>query len=295
MNPTDQDRWKSVVLDAVLEALASSPALAERLVFKGARVLNLHLGAELRQSLDIDSNLTMHFAAEVPDRNEQARILQVELQDVIATFFRRQDPIRFQLAGLSVRSKMNRPHPRGWDAFEVRLNVFDSLKPRVLGLPVVTIDIAAPETLLDDSTVVLAVGNGHITGYSLKRIAGEKLRAYLSSLPTYRTKLDKPGEAIRAKDLYDIARILRTKPLPASTDFWQAASAEFVVCCRSRFVDCLGIASFEEDLAVARETYDSDPTIPKDIPFGDALACVTAVVQFFDDQGLFPLHFPLAP
>ena len=63
---------------------------------------------------------------------------------------------------------------------------------------------------------------------------GEKLRAYLSSLPAYRKKLDRPGEAIRAKDLYDITRILQREQLPGSTGFWKAALAEFRVCCESR-------------------------------------------------------------
>jgi hypothetical protein len=297
MNQVEQNRWRSLVLDAVLEAVAAHPPLTRQLVFKGARVLNLHLGCQARQSLDLDSNLAADFAAKVPNREEQAIRLEEELAHALRTFFLRQDPIRFQLVDIQVRPKLPRPHPRGWDALSVRLRIQDHTSPRVRGLPAVSIDIAAPETLLDGSTVVLDLGRGHINACALERIAGEKLRAYLSSLPAHRQKLGRPGDAIRAKDLFDIARIYQKMPLPTSRTFWQAVSVEFRVCCSSRYVDCVGLASFAEDLAVARCTYNADSTIPTDISFDEAwtrLAPVpaSAACQHPRDRGTLPASAP---
>lgn len=73
--------------------------------------------------------------------------------------------------------------------------------------------------------------------YTLVRIAGEKLRAFLSSLPAYRAKVKKPGEAVRAKDLYDISRIRRVHGLE-QIEFWRRAGEEFHVACRYRYIDC---------------------------------------------------------
>ena len=56
MNEEDRKSWKSALLDAVLVASSKSDELRGLLVFKGARILNLRLGDESRQSLDIDSN-----------------------------------------------------------------------------------------------------------------------------------------------------------------------------------------------------------------------------------------------
>lgn len=55
--------------------------------------------------------------------------------------------------------------------------------------------------------------DGHVVmAYTLQRIAGEKLRAFLSSLPTYRRQVKTPGEVVRVKDIYDLACILRVAP-----------------------------------------------------------------------------------
>ncbi len=67
MNPADGERWKSQVLDEIFIALAASEPLEEALVFKGARVLNVHLGGG-RQSLDLDANLVATFVEKHPDR-----------------------------------------------------------------------------------------------------------------------------------------------------------------------------------------------------------------------------------
>jgi hypothetical protein len=55
MNRADSDTWTNKALDEVLVAMIAAQPLREALIFKGARILNLHI-REDRQSLDIDSN-----------------------------------------------------------------------------------------------------------------------------------------------------------------------------------------------------------------------------------------------
>jgi len=139
----------------------------------------------------------------------------------------------------------------------------------------------------------MAIGNRNIKCYALKRIAGEKLRAYLTSLPAYGAKVNRPNKGIRAKDLYDLTRILGAYPLPEAAGFWTAVVEEFKVCCQSRYIDCSGINSFSEGLTVARDTYEKDPTIPKDVTFDSAWSALVKIIDFIDHSGLFPLVCPL--
>ena len=76
--------------------------------------------------------------------------------------------------------------------------------------------------------------------------------------------------------------------------FWHAAGEEFRLACESRFVDCAGMPSFEEELPVTRSTYDSDSTIPSfTIPFDDAWTSVERIVRRLERDMVVPLHFPL--
>lgn len=84
--------------------------------------------------------------------------------------------------------------------------------------------------------------------------------------------MKKPGvdeRVVRAKDLYDISRICHVRGLE-QVDFWQLAGEEFRVACRSRYIDCHGLTTFQEQWDVTRKTY-SAATIPKDIPFDEAV------------------------
>jgi hypothetical protein len=178
----------------------------------------------------------------------------------------------------------------GWDAFKVRMNVND-LSKHVSGLPALEIDVAAPEELLDTSVATIEVGGHRVYAYTLERLAGEKLRAFLSSLPAYRAKVKKPGEAVRAKDLYDVSRIRGAHGLE-QIEFWRLAGEEFRVACRSRYIDCQGLTTFQEQWVVTRKTYE-EATIPKDISFEEAEATPVAVVSFLEAQGIVPFTFPL--
>jgi hypothetical protein len=289
MNPADADHWKSAVLDEIFIALAASEQLEECLVFKGARVLNVRLRGG-RQSLDLDSNLAAAFVKNYPDREAQRTFLEEQMARAVRGHFERQDPVRYELTALTVRTYPPKSHPMGWDAFKVRMNVND-LKKSVKGLPALEIDVAAPEELLDHSVSVIEVGGHRVYAYTLERIAGEKLRAFVSSLPAYRGKVKKPGESVRAKDLYDVARVRRVHALE-QVEFWRIVGQEFQTACRSRYIDCHGLPTFQEQWEVTRKTYQ-EPTIPKDIPFEEAEATLVAVVRLLEAQGFVPFTYPL--
>lgn len=292
MNQDQQNRWKSEALDAVFEAMAASDLLTEWLIYKGARVLNRRLGSEERQSLDIDSNLATSFAQE-RSREEQGEDLEAEVQNALDDYFEQQDPVRYEASGVRVKFKPNpkKPHPEGWDALEVVINLKDLKHPNNRGQPSLTIDIAAPEALREGSTDVLPVGEHEVVAYTLQRLAGEKFRAFLSSLPAYRRKMKRPGDAVRAKDVYDIARVHREYPLD-DTALWQEIGKEFRLACQSRYIDCEGLSTFEEDLDVTRSTYNQDKTIPSDkIPFDEAWEVVKAAAAAFTAWGIIPFEF----
>jgi hypothetical protein len=147
-----------------------------------------------------------------------------------------------------------------------------------------------------ESFAPLRVGKHEVTAYTLQRLAGEKLRAFLTSLPAYRRKLGRPGESVRAKDIYDLACIAQKRPL-TNQAFWSAAGREFRTASASRDVDCAGLTTFEEDLDVTRATYEADTTIPKDISFEAAWAVLRAIVQLMEGLGVIPFTctLPAAP
>ena len=172
------------------------------LVFKGARVLNERLQELGRRSLDIDSNLLQSFVDATPERDIRQERLERELRTAISRHFERQSPVKYALAKLRIDAQPPIEHPHGWDGYDVRISISDFTRPHVRGLPSLVLDIAAPERLRGDSITPLAIGAVTVLAYTLERIAGEKLRAFLSSLPEYRAKVNRPGESVRAKDVF---------------------------------------------------------------------------------------------
>jgi Nucleotidyl transferase AbiEii toxin, Type IV TA system len=161
VNSYDINRWKSQVLDEIFAALAADDGIEKCLVFKGARVLNARLGGG-RQSLDLDSNLMKDFVDRYPDREEQRRYLETHIKRAASRHFERQDPVTFELKGLTVKTYPPKSHPLGWDAFKVKLSIDDLTKAGVKGLPGVEIDVAAPEELLESSiSSVMLEATGH--------------------------------------------------------------------------------------------------------------------------------------
>ena len=301
MNPEDADQWQQEAFDEVFRALAASADLRGVLVFKGARVLALRLRAAGRRSLDIDSNLTTQFIAERPKREEQRAVLETRFRRAIVRYFERQAVVRFQLKRLTVSLQPREgSHPLGWNAFIVKVALIDASRSHVVGLPTLQIDVAAPEDLTDLSVSLLEVqGSGggaptQVPAYTLERLAGEKLRAFLSTLPAYRVKVRKPGDAIRVKDLHDLACIRRVEPVGvAPGEFWRRAADEFRLACTSRYIDCAGPETFRENWPATKLAYETDTNLARNVPFAEAERTLDEVTAFFGALGVFPLRFPL--
>lgn len=292
MNRDEQQAWVNETLDLIFEALAQRESVREILIFKGARVLHRRLGAAVRQSYDIDANLTRAFVEDCPQREDQRKRIEQEFARAIDGFFASREIVRFKLERVTVYASPVSEHPLGWNAFRVRINVRDSSRPTEVGLPALYIDVAAPEDLTERSVAELAVGSATTLGYTLSRIAGEKCRAFLSSLPSYREKARRPGDAVRAKDVYDLSRIVAERPL-ADTKFWEEVGIEFRIACKARFIDCEGMETFEEALDITAATYDADASIPKDVSFAEAWGALSEVVRFFEQTGVVPFATPM--
>lgn len=295
MNDHDQRRWKNQVLEFALAAFAAHESLRTALIFKGARILNLRLGdTASRESFDLDSNMDIHCATAHPSKAEQCDFLERESLLALKRHIARQDPARFSLR--SVRTELNPPrdnHPFDWTGFIVKIGLLDNENPAVLNTPAAKIEIAAPETLGEGVVSPLYLRDGLLVqAYTLERIAGEKMRAFLSSLPAYRAKIGRRPDTPRHKDLYDLARIRRRFEI-ADNAFWRTAGREFRLACESRFVDCAGIETFAQDLATTRQIYKRDPNLPKDIPFEEAWATVQAAVGLFTGLGILPFAYAI--
>src|SRR5271154_5922121 len=275
MNRESRDHWISEILNEVFLAVIAWEPLRNALIFKGARILNLHLG-DSRQSLDIDSNIAPELVASTPNLGAQARFLEEQISPALRRHFERQNPVKYKLGRVNVVGKPPKGHLRGWDAFLLRIEVQDNSMAGVRGLPMLEIDVAAPETLGPDAVQTLTVKGIPAKVYSLHRIAGEKLRAYLTSLPAYRRKMQGGDREFRVKDLHDIARILRARPA-SDTKFWTKAGYEFQLACESRLVDCRGLESFMESWPLARERYETDRSLDK-VSFDEAERALKIVV-----------------
>ena len=289
MNPESRDQWINEILDEVFLAVIAWEPLRNALIFKGARILNLHLG-DSRQSLDIDSNIAPELVASAPNLAAQASFLEAQIPPALRRHFERQNPVKYRLGRVNVVGKPPKGHLRGWDAFLLRIEVQDNSMAGVRGLPMLEIDVAAPETLGPDAVQTLTVKGIPARVYTLHRIAGEKLRAYLTSLPAYRRKMQGGEREFRVKDLHDNARILRARP-ESDAKFWTEAGREFQLACESRLVDCRGLESFMENWSQARERYEADKSLDR-VSFDEAEHALKTVVGLIEKQEIFPLEFP---
>jgi hypothetical protein len=292
MNPEDANRWKADVLMHILKSLASSNELKDVLIYKGALILNHRLGTS-RMSLDIDTNLNQDFIVAGPHKEDRKEYLKKTLSKAINKYFERQEPVRFKLENINIRRSPPRiDHPLGWDAYTIKINIMDNQYRNIRNLPALTIDVAAPEALSEYSVSDIDLDGYKVKAYTLERIAGEKLRAFLSTLPAYRAKVSKPGEAVRVKDLYDIVRIYRICPIE-NKFYWEQVGSEFKLACESRFVDCQGLESFQENWTDTRSLYERDTSLPKDIPFDEIERVIVAITDLFTGKGIIPFSFQL--
>jgi hypothetical protein len=295
MNELEQRQWKNQALGFALAAFAAHEPLRSALIFKGARILNLRLGDSLsRESFDLDSNLDIHCAAEHPGKTEQRDFLDHESSLALKRHIARQDPARFSLK--SIKVELNPPrdnHPFDWTGFTVKIGLSDNERPLVLNAPTIEVDIAAPERLGEGVVSALELRNGlFVQAYTLERIAGEKMRAFLSSLSAYRIKVGRRRDTPRFKDLYDLARIARRCEVADNT-FWRTVGREFRLACESRFVDCAGIETVADDLDKTRYGYENAATLPRDIAFDEAWDTVRAAIDLFKGFDIIPFAFPL--
>jgi len=291
LNIDEQAQWKQEALLHAFAAIACRPALTKYLVFKGAQVLRERLPDSKRVSLDLDATQRWELREDIGDDAALSSFLKSEFSQAMRQYFASQEIVRFELEGLTVKKKPRHKHPRGWDAFEVKIRLRDALRTGVSGLPALVVDIAAPEPLLASSVEPLTIDGQAVDAYSLSRIAGEKLRAILQSLPAHRAKVDRRPGAVRVKDVYDVALIHAHHRLD-DVAFWKLVALEFHVTCRARAVDCQGIETFEQALDSMRTSYSLDRTLPGDIDFDDAWAVLVRIIEFFEQQGLLPLECP---
>lgn len=289
MNPRQREHWVTEVLREVVTAIMHDEALRAALVFKGAWILNLHLG-HTRYSIDIDAAAEPSWVEEMGSLHRQEAFLREHLPRAVRRHFERQNPVRFTMQEAKFARSPVGHHPRGWDMLRAKLVVIDHRMPNVLGLPTVELEVAAAESYGPDAVEIRDFLGVPTRVYALHRIAGEKLRAYLTSLPEYRAKMRGGDRKSRVRDLHDLACIVRHRPLKEA-DFWEKAMQEFRLACESRYVDCAGPETFKQDWAQARLRYEQDQHL-RMVPFSEAEAALEAVCAAFFRMGVFPLVFP---
>ena len=293
MESFDPDRWQSEALDQIFEALAASPLIAQSMVFKGARVLNLRLGHS-RQSLDIDGNLSNMFAASVLTQDARLAFFDKHLRLALTRHFDRQDPVRYTFSDLTIQRRPKTDHRFGWDGFSIKLRISDQQIGNTNVLPDLGLDITTPEPVSAHAIAPLKIGRHEVQAYTLERIAAEKLRAFLTSLPAYRAKLfpkERPVP-VRTKDLHDLARICRTKVPAESSPFWEQVAEDFKLACQHRFVDCEGLCTFQDNWDVTKADYRHDAKL-NSVHVDEAEAALRSVTNVLSALSIFPLGFPL--
>lgn len=294
MNKVEHDRWQAEVLKYMLEAFAAHGPLRCSLIFKGARILNLRLDSIDRESFDLDSNIDFHCAVSHPQDEDRRAFFNRETDLALRKYFSHQDPVLFRVQSVITKMKpQNGNHPFGWTGFTLTIHLSDDKRKGVRGLPPVKLEIAAYEKVGELAISDLCLSNGLVVqAQTLERIAREKMRAFLTSLPAYFAKIGCHQVGMRVKDLYDLARIRRRFEI-ADNAFWRTAGREFQRACESRFVDCAGIETFAENLDKTRYEYENASTLPKDIPFDEAWTTVQAAVDLFTGLGILPFAFAL--
>ena len=290
MNANQKSQWVDELIQQVLAAIAHASELREAIVFKGAWILNSHL-LDNRHSMDIDANTACEWAAANPLLEDQRIFFERTIQRVVSRHFEGQSPVRFRVTSTKVEKKPRREHPRNWTAFWVRIAIHDAMHAEALGMPSVEIDIAAPEELGPEAVETIDLLGAPARVYSLHRVAGEKLRAYLTSLPEYRKKMGGGERLFRVKDLYDLTRILRARPLTDHA-FWKKVGAEFQRACQSRLVDCQELSTFTQDWRTAQKIYESDPLL-RSISLREAEVALTSIARFLEADKIIPVDFPL--
>ena len=288
MNLLQRERWLNEVLREVMAALMHDEYLRQALVFKGAWILNLHLG-ESRHSMDIDATAEPSWGQQMGSLDNQEAFLQQHLPRAVRRHFERQNPVRFILEDAKFERNPANPHPRGWDMMRVKLVIHDHSQTNVRFMPPAELEVAAAESYGSDAVEWKDFLGAPARVYALHRIAGEKLRAYLTSLPEYRAKMHGGSREFRVKDLHDLARIVRQRPLENGV-FWKKSMQEFKLACKSRFVDCAGPQTFLQGWAQARLRYEQDRHLSA-IPWAEAENALNQILANMRADAGFPWIF----
>lgn len=288
MNPLQRERWVSEVLREVMTALMHDESLRQALVFKGAWILNLHLG-ESRHSMDIDASAEPGWVKEMGSMKNQEAFLREHLPSAVRRHFERQNPVRFTLEDTKFERNPMHQHPRGWDMLQVKLVIRDPSQANVRSLPPALLEVAAAESYGPDAVEWRDFLGAPALVYALHRIAGEKMRAYLTSLPEYRKKMHGGTREFRVKDLHDLARIVRQHPLE-DLAFWGKVLEEFKLACESRYVDCNGPATFLQDWAQVRLRYEQDRHLSS-ISWTEAETALNQILKGISANAGFPWRF----
>lgn len=235
----------------------------------------------------------MEFQRQKPDRDQQADWFDDQLTIALRNHFENQDPVRYKLVSVKIEKRPAQDkHPRGWDGFVAKFKIVDQRLRDTRGMPTLELDLAAHENLGPGAVCELQLDDTSIQAYALHRIAGEKMRAFLSSLPAYRKKIGQNSRDVRAKDLHDLALILAAKPI-TDTSFWQSAAYEFQLACESRLVDCAGPETFYENWEITQAAYEADATLSA-VHWVEAEEALKIVLHVFAEQSVFPLLYPSA-
>lgn len=164
---------------------------------------------------------------------------------------------------------------------------------RALGVPTLTMDLAAPEQFGAGAVERREMGVGYVLVCSNHNLIAGKLRAFLESTALHRAKLTLPGRPLRVKDLVDLARawdVYRDEP----SAFWRAVAGHLEVGCRSRLVDCAGWTTFASLSDAAMQAYQADPaTANSSYDFAEAWQRLESLVGRLAGLDLFPIIVPL--
>jgi hypothetical protein len=289
MTTSDIDPLKIALLDDVYRGLIGSHELSSILIYKGARVLKEML-VTTRFSLDIDVTLRPEFVAIHKMIEDQKHYLTALISASLRTHFESAAAVRYTLLDVDLKVRPGREVPDNWRMFAAIIHVRDALAATTPDL-VAQIDISIGEQFSDSAIANITVDDHKIYVYSLSRIAGEKLRAFLSCLPTYRGKLKLPTTVERrAKDLFDLSKIEREHRL-SDGEFWHQAAREFVLACEFRRIDCAGLVSFLDDWKVTAIEYERDTRL-SDVPLTHARQTLETIVTFLTDHHYLPLRNP---
>ncbi|MDD3827881.1 MAG: nucleotidyl transferase AbiEii/AbiGii toxin family protein [Anaerolineae bacterium] len=188
---------KDYALSYLLFGFSTQEALAENLILKGGTALRKLYFGDYRFSEDLDySTLAVQTGQQLEDALRGA--LEASMAGI-----RTHGPFEMSMERLVLRE----PHPRGQDAFKIRVRFPWHPDPRCIVKVEVTQDepiLLPPETrtLLHGYEEELDV---NVRCYCLEEVLIEKMRALLQS----RERLNRRGWEPRvARDYYDIWRIL---------------------------------------------------------------------------------------